>query len=161
MEEVNYAAYKQEDLRPAGSTRVMLLLPETSSQTQQKSVLKLIRLCSLNNIRLLKPLHHQTHGLLFILIFYLFIYLFGCLGSDLQMWDSPYLWWDLAFSAETHQLWGEGSAASGLGDLRFPTRDRTHIHCISRWTLNHWTPREVPGHSLEGISLLGPPCVAK
>ena len=161
MEEVHDAAHKQEDLRPAGSTRVMLLLPETSSQTQQKSVLKLIRLCSLNNIRLLKPLHHQTHSLLFILIFYLFIYLFGCVGSDLQMWDSPYLWWDLAFSAETHQLWGEGSAASGLGDLTFPTRDRTHVHCISRWTLNHWTPREVPGHSLEGIILLGPPCVAK
>ena len=58
MEEVNYAAYKQEDLRPAGSTRVMLLLPETLSQTQQKSVLELIKLCSLNNIRLLKPLHH-------------------------------------------------------------------------------------------------------
>ena len=66
MEEVNYAAHKQEDLRPAGSTRVMLLLPETSSQTQQKSVLKLIRLCSLNNIRLLKPLQDQTHGLSFI-----------------------------------------------------------------------------------------------
>ena len=66
------------------------------------------------------------------------------------MRDSPYLWWDLAFSAETHQLWGEGSPASGLGDLRFPTRDRTHVHCISRWTLNHWTTTEVPGHSLEG-----------
>ena len=66
MEEVNYAAYKQEDLRPAGSTRVMLLLPETSSQTQQKSVLELIKLCSLNNIRLLKPLQDQTHGLSFI-----------------------------------------------------------------------------------------------
>ena len=59
MEEVNYAAHKQEDLRPPGSTRVMLLLPETSSQTQQKSVLELIRLCSLNNVRLLKPLQDQ------------------------------------------------------------------------------------------------------
>ena len=67
-------AHKQEDLRPPGTTRVMLLLPETSSQTQQKSVLELIKLCSLNTIRLLKTLH-QTHGLLFILIFY-FIYLF-------------------------------------------------------------------------------------
>ena len=52
-------AHKQEDLRPAGTTRVMLLLPETSSQTQQKSVLELIRLCSLNNVRLLKPLQDQ------------------------------------------------------------------------------------------------------
>ena len=66
MEEVNDATHKQEDLRPAGTTRVMLLLPETSSQTQQKSVLELIRLCSLNNIRLLKPLQDQTHGLSFI-----------------------------------------------------------------------------------------------
>ena len=85
MEEVNDATHKQEDLRPAGTTRVIVLLPETSSQTQQKSVLELIRLCSLNNVRLLKPLQDQTHGLSFILIFYLFIYLFGCLGSDLQM----------------------------------------------------------------------------
>lgn len=70
MEEVNYAAHKHEDLRPAGTTRVMLLLPETSSQTQQKSVLGLIRLCSLNTIRLLRPLQDQTHSLLFMLIFY-------------------------------------------------------------------------------------------
>ena len=74
MEEVNDAAHKQEDLRPAGTTRVIVLLPETSSRTQQKSILELIKLCSLNTIRLLKTLH-QTHGLLFILIFY-FIYLF-------------------------------------------------------------------------------------
>ena len=95
MEEVNDATHKQEDLRPAGSTRVMLLLPETSPQTQQKSVLKLIKLYSLNTIRLLKPLH-QTHGLLFNILFnILCIYLFGCLGSHLQMRDSPYLWWDL------------------------------------------------------------------
>ncbi|CAI9161553.1 unnamed protein product [Rangifer tarandus platyrhynchus] len=114
MEEVNYAAHKHEDLRPAGTTRVRLLLPVTSSQTQQKRELALIRLCSFNTIRLLRPLQDQTHSLLFMLIFYLFIYLFGCLGSDLQVRDSPYLWWDLACSAETHQLWGEGSAAPGL-----------------------------------------------
>lgn len=59
MEEVNDATHKQEDLRPAGTTRVIVLLPETSSQTQQKSVLELIRLCSLNNVRLLKPLQDQ------------------------------------------------------------------------------------------------------
>ena len=59
MEEVNDATHKQEDLRPAGTTRVIVLPPETSSQTQQKSVLELIRLCSLNNVRLLKPLQDQ------------------------------------------------------------------------------------------------------
>ena len=75
MEEVNYAAQKHEDLRPAGTTRVMLLLPETSSQTQQKSELALIRLCSLNTIRLLRTLQDQTHSLLFMLILYLSIHL--------------------------------------------------------------------------------------
>ena len=25
-----------------------------------------------------------------------------------------------------------------------PTRDRTHVPCIERWILNHWTTREVP-----------------
>ena len=70
MEEVNYATHKHEDLRPAGTTRAMLLLPETSTQTQQKSELSLIRLCSLNTIRLLRTLQDQTHSLLFMLIFY-------------------------------------------------------------------------------------------
>ena len=31
--------------------------------------------------------------------------------------------------------------ASGLSCLL--TRDRTCIPCVGRWTLNHWTPREV------------------
>ena len=70
MEEVNYATHKHEDLRPAGTTRVMLPLPETSSQTQQKNELALIRLCSSNTIRLLRTLQDQTHSLLFMLIFY-------------------------------------------------------------------------------------------
>ena len=31
--------------------------------------------------------------------------------------------------------------------MRFspPTRDQTHVPCIARQTLNHWTSREVPG----------------
>ena len=27
-----------------------------------------------------------------------------------------------------------------------PTRDQTHVPCIARWILNHWTTREAPGH---------------
>ena len=30
--------------------------------------------------------------------------------------------------------------------LQSPARDRTHISCIGRWSLNHWTTREVPTH---------------
>ena len=31
-----------------------------------------------------------------------------------------------------------------MRDLSSPTRDRTHIPCSGRWSLNHWTTREVP-----------------
>ena len=33
----------------------------------------------------------------------------------------------------------------GMWDLSSPTRDRTCTPCIGRWSLNHWTTREVPG----------------
>ena len=32
----------------------------------------------------------------------------------------------------------------GMWDLSSPTRDWTHTPCIGRWSLNHWTVREVP-----------------
>ena len=32
----------------------------------------------------------------------------------------------------------------GMWDLISPTRDGTHIPCIGRQSLNHWTAREVP-----------------
>ena len=32
----------------------------------------------------------------------------------------------------------------GMWDLSSPTRDRTHVPCIGRWILNHWTTRGVP-----------------
>ena len=31
----------------------------------------------------------------------------------------------------------------GMWNLSSPTRDRTHTSCIRRWSLNHWTYREV------------------
>ena len=34
--------------------------------------------------------------------------------------------------------------APRLWDLSSPTRDRTHVPCIGRRILNHWTTREVP-----------------
>ena len=30
-----------------------------------------------------------------------------------------------------------------MWDLSFPTRDQTHIPCIGRQSLNHWTTKEV------------------
>ena len=32
-----------------------------------------------------------------------------------------------------------------MWDPSFPARDGTYIPCIAKWTLNHWTTREVPG----------------
>ena len=32
----------------------------------------------------------------------------------------------------------------GMWDISSPTRDQTHISCIERQSLNHWTVREVP-----------------
>ena len=35
-----------------------------------------------------------------------------------------------------------------MWDLSSPTRGWTHIPCIWRWILNHWTTREVPRYSV-------------
>ena len=32
----------------------------------------------------------------------------------------------------------------GMWDLSFPIRDRTCTPCIGKWSLNHWTTREIP-----------------
>ena len=39
----------------------------------------------------------------------------------------------------------------GKRDLSSPTRDQTHVPCISRWILNHWTTREVCLFIFNGI----------
>ena len=33
---------------------------------------------------------------------------------------------------------------SGMQDLSYLTRNRTHAPCIEVWSLNHWTTRDVP-----------------
>ena len=38
-----------------------------------------------------------------------------------------------------------GLVAPGMWKLNSPTSDWTHITCIIKWILNHWTTREVPG----------------
>ena len=37
----------------------------------------------------------------------------------------------------------------GMWDLNSPAGDQTHVPCIGRWFLNHWTTREVPQLGLE------------
>ena len=67
-----------------------------------------------------------------ISLFYLFIYLklkrkIGCAGSSLWLLSLlPWSMWDLSSSI----------------------RDLTHIHCIGKQILNHWTTREVPSASI-------------
>ena len=38
----------------------------------------------------------------------------------------------------------------GMWDLSSLTRDGTRIPCIGRWSLNHWTAREVPAQLFIG-----------
>ena len=47
---------------------------------------------------------------------------------------------------EVHELssCGMGLVARGMWDLSSPTRDQTHVPCIGRWILYHWTTREIP-----------------
>ena len=39
---------------------------------------------------------------------------------------------------------GFGFLAQGIWDVSSPTMDQTCTPCIGRWSLNHWTTREVP-----------------
>ena len=82
-------------------------------------------------------------------------YLFGCIRSQLRHTASS-LCEIFCCGARTLQFRCVGSKVHGLGtcsaqaqllhdmwNLSSPTRDRTHIPCIARKILNHWTTREV------------------
>ena len=60
---------------------------------------------------------------------------------NLIVWGLSCGTWDLQHGSQA-QLPG------GLWDLSFQTRDQTHIPCIARQILNHWTTREVPLHTI-------------
>ena len=65
------------------------------------------------------------------------------------------MWWLLllqstSFRAHTLQSLGRVGSVVAAHGLRcslvcgiFQTRGRTHVPCIGRWTLNHWSTREV------------------
>ena len=44
---------------------------------------------------------------------------------------------------QAQELWCMGLAAPQHGGSRW-TRDQTHVPCIGRWTVNHWTSSEAP-----------------
>ena len=80
----------------------------------------------------------------------IYIYLFGCIGSELQpvgSWLHPVVSFlvvhGLSSGTQAQQLWHPGLAASGMWDPSSLTRDWTHAPCIGRRILNHWTTREV------------------
>ena len=65
----------------------------------------------------------------------------------------------LSCSMQNLLLWHNDSRPSGLSscggwalllcsiwNVSTLTRDQTHLPCIARWILNHWTTREVPGY---------------
>ena len=73
--------------------------------------------------------HHLLERLFFFFShFYLFI---GWAGSSL---------WLKGFSSCSTRAW----LPSGMWDLSSPARAQTHIPCIRRQILYHWTTREVP-----------------
>ena len=95
---------------------------------------------------------------LFIKIF-IYLFIFGCIGSWLQCMGFSLLVAPELSSCSTWapECMGSVVAACGLSscgvlaqlphsmcDLSSPTRDRTRVPCIGRWILNHWTTREIP-----------------
>ena len=50
------------------------------------------------------------------------------------------------------QSWPTGLAASHPVESS-QTKDQTHVFCIGRWVLNHWTTSEVPGYFLNFLSI--------
>ena len=131
-------------------------------------LLKLICLCLL-------PFDQYQHGIFFSipLLFKTFIYLSGCLRSQLQLAGSLLhhvgsftagcglssggvqisscgtwaLNCDLCASEHVGSVVVERAGAQllcGMWDRGSPTRDRTCVPCIPRQILNHQTTREVP-----------------
>ena len=77
---------------------------------------------------------------------YLFIYLSGCVGSQLRHAGSL-LRYAAFFIVVRGLLSSCGTRAQlphSMWNLSSPTRDQTRVPCIVRWILNHWTTREVP-----------------
>ena len=101
----------------------------------------------------------ESLGFLFSLSFFflnfIYLFIFGCVGSSLQCAGFSLQWLLLLRTqgsvAVARGLWSTGSVVVAHGGLVAPrlvgssrTRARTRVPCTGRWTLNHCTTREVP-----------------
>ena len=132
----------------------MFLVPETLSQCTPRTI------CSPP----IPQIHTPPPQLFFFKFIYLFIFIFGCVGSSflcegfLQLWragatlhrgarashhQGPSLCGAQAPDAQAQQLWLTGLVAPRhVGSSQ--TRARTRVPCIGRQTLNHCATREAP-----------------
>ena len=102
---------------------------------------------------------------LFLKIYYLFIYLFGCIGSQLRHTGSS-LWCAGLPLVVLHRLlsscgvWVFLFSSCGvqaqlpriMWDLSSLSRYQTHVPCIVRCILYPWTTREVPALPVQRLS---------
>ena len=87
-----------------------------------------------------------------LFFFLIFIYC-GCVGSELWHVGSSCVMGDLSLwhTDSLFAVQGLSSCSTqaellcGMWDLSSLTRHRTHVLCIARQILNHWTVREVSG----------------
>ena len=59
-----------------------------------------------------------------------------------------YLFTSSGYVAEALGLSSACGTLHGVWDLSSLTKDQTGVPCIARWSLNHWTTREVPSFHL-------------
>ena len=79
----------------------------------------------------------KLQWLLAYFFFLIFIYL---ARSGLSWWHAGFLLW-----RTDSQVVAQGLRCPVASVVpTSPTRDQTHIHCVARQILNHWTTREVP-----------------
>ena len=72
--------------------------------------------------------------------------------SGLSWWHTGFLLW-LTDSQVVAQ--GLSCPAASVAPTS-PTRDQTHVHCVARQILNHWTPGKYPYYFFGGsLPLLG------
>ena len=65
--------------------------------------------------------------------------------GDVSLFKKIVIWWQFyIFGSFGSELQPEGLVAPRTRDLSSWTWDRTHIACVERCILSHWTPRKVP-----------------
>ena len=119
----------------------------------QRIIFSKVFLVARSNLHKLTFLQSQNHffNRALLLLFLLFIYLFGCIRSSLShvgSFPAPHLL--STHSRPAPECVGGFSRCAKLPqllhrmwDLSFQTRDKAHVPCIAREILNHQTTREI------------------